>query len=391
MRTEGPKRYTGALLALALSACSAPSPSPEPPVQEAVQAAPPAPPQPSAEELAAQRRAKLACAALEVAAVGDLMLGTDFPEPRLPGDDGRGQLSDAAPLLRAADVAFGNVEGVLLDGGEPVKRCKNPSACYLFRSPSRFANTLADAGFTVVSLANNHARDFGEDGRDASMAALANAGVLHSGRAGDVASWRLGEVRLALIAFAPFSGSWPMLDTELATATVAELAGAHDIVIVSFHGGAEGADAERIPFTTETYYGEDRGDVVRFSRAVIDAGADLVIGHGPHVPRAMELYQGRLIAYSLGNFATWWGISVAAAKGYAPLLRVRVDGNGALLDGDVVSMQQQRPDGPRLDPEQNAWQMIARLTRQDFPAAGLRLDPDGGFGPLASATRQCPP
>ena len=286
------------------------------------------PPPPSPEELAAQRRAQLACLSLDVAAVGDIMLGTDFPEPRLPDDDGRGQLSDVAPLLAAVDLAFGNVEGVLMDGGEPVKQCKDPSACYLFRSPARFADTLADAGFTVVSLANNHARDFGEAGRDASMAALDNAGILHSGREGDTASWRIGEVRLAMIAFAPFSGSWSMLDTDLATTAVAALAAEHDIVIVSFHGGAEGADAERIPFTTETYYGEDRGDVVRFARAVVDAGADLVIGHGPHVPRAMDLYQERLIAYSLGNFATWWGISVAGAKGYAPLLRVRVDGNG---------------------------------------------------------------
>ena len=378
-------------LALLLAACSAPPPPPLAPVEEPVQAAPLPPPPPSPEELAAQRRAQLACVEIDLAAVGDIMLGTDFPQPRLPEDDGRGQLSDAAPLLAATDVAFGNVEGVLMDGGEPVKQCKDPSACYLFRSPARFAGTLADAGFTVVSLANNHARDFGKAGRDASMAALVAAGIRHSGREGDIASWTVGDVRIALIAFAPFSGSWPMLDTELATNTVAELAGKHDIVIVSFHGGAEGADAERIPFTTETYYGEDRGDVVRFSRAVIDAGADLVIGHGPHVPRAMELYQGRLVAYSLGNFATWWGISVTGAKGYAPLLRARVDGNGALLAGDIVSMQQLRPDGPRLDPEQNAWQMIARLTRQDFPSSGLRLDTDGGFAPLTATTRSCSP
>jgi len=319
------------------------------------------------------------------------MLGTDFPEPRLPDDEGRGQLSDAAPLLASADIAFGNVEGVLMDGGEPVKQCRNPSACYLFRSPARFAGTLADAGFTVASLANNHARDFGEAGRDASMSALHDAGILHSGREGDIATWRVGDVRVALVAFAPFSGSWPMLDTELARRTVAELADEHDVVIVSFHGGAEGTDAERIPFTTETYYGEDRGDVVRFAHTVIDAGADLVIGHGPHVPRAMELYQDRLIAYSLGNFATWWGISVAGAKGYAPILRTRLDGNGALLTGDVVSMKQQRPDGPRLDPDQNAWKMIARLTRQDFPSTGLRLDNDGGFAPLARPARRCPP
>ncbi len=320
-----------------------------------------------------------------------MMLGSDFPKPRLPEDDGRSQLSDAAPLLQASEIAFGNVEGVLMDGGEPVKQCKDPSACYLFRSPARFAQTLAEAGFNVVSLANNHARDFGEEGRSASMNALTNAGVLHSGREGDIASWQVGNIRVAMIAFAPFSGSWPMLDTDLAQTTVTELANAHDLIIVSFHGGAEGADAQRIPFTSETYYGEDRGDVVRFSRSMVDAGADLVIGHGPHVPRAMELYQGRLIAYSLGNFATWWGISVSEAKGYAPLLRTRLDGNGKLLAGDVVSLRQQRPDGPRLDPEQNAWRMIRRLTREDFPSGDLQLNEDGSFQPLNATPGSCAP
>jgi hypothetical protein len=367
------------ILALILGACAAPQPAPPPSVETPVQAAPPPPPPPSPEELAERRRAALSCERVSLAAVGDIMLGTDFPIDRLPPDDGRGQLADAAPILRRADIAFGNVEGVLMDGGEPVKVCKDPSACYLFRSPAHYAQTLAEAGFTVVSLANNHARDFGEAGRDASMAALAAAGVRHSGREGDVASWQLRDIRVAMIAFAPFAGSWPMLDPEIPTAAVRELAAAHDIVVVSFHGGAEGAGAEKLPFTTERYYGEDRGDVVAFARAMVDAGADLVIGHGPHVVRAMELYRDRLIAYSLGNFATYWGISVAEAKGYAPILRAQLDGNGLFRGGDVVSLRQQRPDGPRLDPSQSAWRMMARLTREDFPNGDLLLGDDGRF------------
>jgi poly-gamma-glutamate capsule biosynthesis protein CapA/YwtB (metallophosphatase superfamily) len=327
------------------------------------------------------RAARLACERIDVAAVGDLMIGTDFPQDRLPPDDGRGQLADAAPLLAGADIAFGNVEGVLMDGGEPVKKCKDPSACYLFRSPARFAGTFATAGFTVMSLANNHARDFGEEGRSSSMAALAGAGIRHSGREGDVASWQVGESRVAMIAFSPFSGSWPMLDMDAGRRAVAALAADHDVVIVSFHGGAEGAGAERIPFSTERYYGEDRGDVVQFARGMVDAGADLVIGHGPHVPRALEVYRQRLVAYSLGNFATYYGISVADAKGYAPLLTATVDGSGRFLEGNVASMIQRRPDGPRLDPQQRAWRMMMRLTREDFPDGALELRDDGGFEP----------
>ena len=316
-----------------------------------------------------------------MAAVGDLMLGTDYPELRLPPDAGRGQLAAAAPLLQAADVAFGNLEGVLMDGGQPAKQCRDPSACYLFRSPSRFARTFAEAGFTVMSLANNHARDFGEEGRSATMAALAAAGLRHSGRAGDIASWTLDGLRVALIAFAPFKGSWPMLDLPAATAAVAELAAAHEVVIVSLHAGAEGPGAEHLPFAVEWYYGENRGDVVRFARAMVDAGADLVLGHGPHLPRAMELYRGRLIAYSLGNFATWWGISIRGAKGLAPLLALRLNGRGELLGGRIHSFRQRRPDGPRPDPTEQAAKMLHALSVSDLPDHGLAFTGPATFEP----------
>ncbi len=317
---------------------------------------------------------------VNIAAVGDLMLGTDFPENRLPDDDGVGFLAEAAPLLSDADIAFGNLEGVLMEGGTPAKQCQNPSACYMFRSPPRYAAHLRTAGFDVLSLANNHARDFDEAGRDASMAALDAHGIRHSGRFGEVASWEQDGLRFALIAFSPTKGSWPLLEIDVAVAAVAELAADHEIVMVSFHGGAEGfAGAERIGFGMEFAYGEERGDVVRFAHAVIDAGADIVIGHGPHVPRALELYSDRLIAYSLGNFATYYGISVAGPKGYAPMLLTTLDGHGRFLTGKLESFIQIRPGGPQPDAAQKALGMIRELTALDFPDGTLQIAPDGGI------------
>ncbi|MEJ2137964.1 MAG: CapA family protein [Gammaproteobacteria bacterium] len=315
---------------------------------------------------------------ITVAATGDIMLGTDYPENHLPDDDGVSFLDAVAPLLQSADVSFGNLEGVLQDGGEPVKECNNPKACYLFRSPTRYANHLAAAGFDVMSIANNHARDFGEAGRDSTMTVLDRAGIRHSGRQGSIASWRQDELQIAMIAFSPTRGSWPLLETEAAVATVRDLAHQHEIVIVSFHGGAEGFDgAERLGFGMEFAYGEPRGDVVKFSRAMIDAGADLVLGHGPHVPRAMELYKDRLIAYSLGNFATYYGISVAGVKGYAPVLVTELDGNGRFMNGRVHSNIQVRPGGPQPDPRQRALNMIRELTEADFPEGKLMFSADG--------------
>ncbi len=320
---------------------------------------------------------------LTVIGVGDIMLGTDFPLNHLPDDDGVSFFEGVSDILQSADITFGNLEQVLMDGGEPVKTCSDPNACWLFRSPTRYAEHLRNAGFDVMSVANNHARDFGEEGRDASMAALDAVGILHSGREDSFASWQIGDQKIALMAFAPFIGSSSPLgpDMQRAITNVTALVQSHDIVIISLHGGSEGLNENRVPFAEEYYRGEWRGDVAAFSRAMVDIGADLVIGHGPHVPRGMEIYRGRLIAYSLGNFATYYGISAAGMKGVAPILEARLGADGKLLDGRIISAVQLRPGGPYPDSSMRAFREIKRLTKLDFPDGGIEFHDDGSFTP----------
>ncbi len=328
-----------------------------------------------------ERAEEKAAVRLTIAAVGDMMLGTDYPKNHLPDDDGVSFLEAVTPLLSSADITFGNLEGVLLDGGEPGKRCGNPAACYRFRSPSRYVEHFVAAGFDVMSLANNHARDFGEDGRLATMRTLADAGIHHSGLEGDFASFETNGLRVALVAFAVTKNSNLLLDYEQSAATIAECTNTHDIVIVSFHGGAEGRDVMHLPFDEEEYYGEPRGDVVKFSRMMIDAGADLVLGHGPHIVRAMERYKDRLIAYSLGNFATYYGISVEGVKGIAPILVVTIDETGKFIEGRIHSTVQIRPDGPTFDESQKALNLIRALSIQDFGKPGITFQQDGRMVP----------
>jgi hypothetical protein len=359
---------------VALAGCAGapvtpPEPAEPPPVVEA-----PAPPEPEPDPEPLRR--------ITIAAVGDMMIGTDYPENHLPDDDGVAFLADVAPWLWPADVAFGNLEGVLVDGGEPGKKCSNPKACYLFRSPTRYAWHYRAAGFDVLSLANNHARDFGEEGRTASMEALELAGIHHSGRVDDFASFRAGGLHIAVLAFAVTRNSNMLLDYELSEQTIRQFSEDHDIIVVSFHGGAEGRDVTRLPFADEEYYGEPRGDVVRFSRMAVDAGADLVVGHGPHVVRAMERYRDRLIAYSLGNFATYYGISVAGIKGIAPILLATLDEEGRFVEGEIISTVQIRPAGPSIDPQQRALDMIRDLSHQDFDNPGLEFHTDGRITPI---------
>ncbi len=363
-----------ALALLLLAACATPPEPepehpPEPVVVEPPAAAPAPPPPPPKPDKSALR--------ISIASVGDMMIGTDYPLNHLPDDDGVSFLADVTPILADADIAFGNLEGVLMEGGEPAKKCKNPNACYLFRSPTRYAAHYRDAGFDVMSLANNHARDFGEEGRDSSAAALAAVGVEASGRDGTRSVLTVGELSVVFINFAVTKNSNMLLDYESAFTTVAQAAATHDIVVVTFHGGAEGAGATHVPFAEEEYYGEPRGDVVWFARGAVEAGADLVIGHGPHVVRGMERYRDRLIAYSLGNFATYYGISVAGIKGIAPILSATLDGTGRFVEGRVVSTIQLRPAGPSIDPQDRALTLMRRLSIEDFGNPGLEFRPDG--------------
>lgn len=327
-------------------------------------------------------------AVISVAATGDIMLGTDYPENRLPDDDGIGFLRAISPVLQAADIAIGNLEGVILEGIEPAKSCENPQACFLFRSPPRYAGYLRDAGYDIMSLANNHARDFGEDGRTATMGILDEYGLKHSGRRGDIATWVQAQLRFAFIAFSPTLESYLLNDIPTAVEEVAALAVSHDIVIVSFHGGAEGRDAMRLPFEEEFYFGETRGEVFRFAHAVIDAGADLVIGHGPHVPRAIELYRDRLIAYSLGNFATYYGVSVAGNAGLAPILVTELLPDGRFRAGRIHSAIQIRPNGPAWDAKQTVYGLIRELTEETFGAELFEFSDDGSFVPGLRALAQ---
>lgn len=376
-----------ALFILALAACS-PTP-PAPPPEPAAESVEPATTNETearttiATKTGPKRTIKTARpeTSITIAAVGDMMIGTDYPENHLPDDDGVSFFDHVTPILSSVDLAVGNLEGTLVDGGEPRKQCKNLSACYLFRSPTRYAQHYRNAGFDALSVANNHARDFGEEGRTETMRALDAVGIHHSGREGEFASFEVKGLSVAFLAYAVTRNSNLLHDYELAAQTVARFAATHDVVIVTFHGGAEGASMMHVPFAEEEYYGEPRGDVARFARGMIDAGADLVLGHGPHVVRGMERYKDRLIAYSLGNFATYYGISVEGAKGIAPILLATIDETGRFIEGEIISTVQLRPDGPSIDSDQRALNLIRGLSIEDFEDPGLTFHPDGRITP----------
>lgn len=321
---------------------------------------------------------------ISVIGVGDIMMGSSYPKPVLPPDDGKWLMHEVADVLRNADATIGNLEGVLLDEGGTPKTCRDPNICYVFKSPTRYVKNLVDAGFDAMSLANNHAGDFGDTGRKSTMKALEDGGIAHAGQLQQKTTiFTRNGIRFGFVAFAPNSNCVPLNNIEGAKQLVAGLDSVADIVIVSFHGGAEGPQHERVPRTTEYFHGENRGDVYAFAHAVIDAGADIVFGHGPHVVRAVEVYKNRFIAYSLGNFCTYGGINVSGINGLAPIVKVITDSDGNFLHGQIFSAYQVARDRVKPDPDHRAAKRIAELTKKDFPESVIHIDEKGNITYLA--------
>lgn len=317
---------------------------------------------------------------LTIVAVGDMMVGTDFPSKSSlpPNDDPDALLAPVAPYIQAADIAFGNLEGAFLDGGKPAKSCRDLSNCYLFRMPTRYARAFHRAGFDLLSLANNHVGDFGAPAQTQTRALLDSLGIRHAGLlAHPTDTLAVEGLRIGFCAFAPNSGTCQLNDYELLRRTVQRLKKENDIVIASCHMGAEGAKHTHVTKQKELFLGENRGNVYEIARVLIDAGADLVLGHGPHVTRAMDIYKGRFIVYSMGNFCTYGRFSLSGVSGIAPLLQLKVTRDGRFVGGQVIATKQIAPGGTELDPSGRIIEEMRKLIAADLPTSEIALSPTG--------------
>jgi hypothetical protein len=333
----------------------------------------------------ARDRAELSRHKLTIAWVGDTMLGsaTD-PVP----DDGVPLFADVEGLLHDADITAGNLEGVLTettgskcDGGE------DRTNCFAFRGPPSGADTLRKAGFDLMNLANNHAWDYGAQGQADTIAALDGAGVDWTGTPGQVTVIKRHGVRVAFVGYAPYSWAPSMHDVPLAQGLVRYAQTKADVIVAIMHAGAEGRDATHTPVGVEVSYGEDRGDTRAFAHALIDAGADLVLGSGPHVIRGVERYRDRLIAYSMGNFAGWHNFASGGTYDLSGLLKVRINGAGEVLGGHWRSLRLRAPGVPQPDPSNESASLAVDLAHEDFGAAAYPMTRRGALGPSTGTPR----
>ncbi|WP_438711261.1 CapA family protein [Aquimarina muelleri] len=317
---------------------------------------------------------------IKIMAVGDIMMGTDFPNKSYLPPKGKGPFDDVNSILSQADILFGNLEGTLTDEGKNAKNCSDPSKCYSFRSPEYFGEYLEKAGFDVMSIANNHIGDFGAIGIKNTSKTLEKHNIAYAGIFAQPSTiFEKNGITYGFCAFAPNKDCLKIHNLTNAKKIVTELKQKVDIVIVSFHGGAEGLKHTHVPRKTERFYGEDRGDVYRFAHTMIDAGADIILGHGPHVSRAFEIYKDKFIAYSLGNFCTYSRFSLGGIKGYAPIAEIEIDTDGNFKKGKLHSAKQIDEIYPFMDDKKGALKAIKALTEKDFPESKLIFEEDGSF------------
>jgi hypothetical protein len=322
---------------------------------------------------------------------GDVTLGSSYGNPP---DAARGLLAAVAGPLRVADVGAVNLEGTLGSGGG--SKCGGSGGggnCFAFQAPAANVAGLRAVGVDVVNLANNHAFDFGAGGQAQTIGALSGAGIAYTGRPGEIRVLRLPHARVAFVGFSAYPWSAPIGDLAAVRALVGAAAKQANVVVAFVHAGAEGSGQIHTPNHDEIAFGENRGNPRAFAHAAVDAGADLVVGSGPHVLRGMELDRGRLIAYSLGNLAGYRNFGIGPVTGTSGLLSVRLGPDGTFMSGAFASLRLSGVGIPAPDPGGAGAHLVSRVSREDFGAAGVtvaggRLVPHAGFRrapPLARA------
>ena len=293
-----------------------------------------------------------------------MVLGTNWPEPdkQIPPDVEYRYFAGVGDLLSNGDVVFGNFEGTMTDAGESTKK-SGKGTQYAFRMPPRFAGILSAAGFNVLNIANNHTSDFGSAGLQDTVEAIRSHGMFAVGLPNDIVYQEVKGVRIAWIGFSYLGLHNSIHDLDELARLVKQARRYAKIVIVTFHGGAEGSDALRVVDDQEMYLGEKRGNPFRFARAAVDAGADLVLGHGPHVLRGVECYRNKLIVYSLGNFVGYQAFSTKRAAAISMILDVTLSEDGQLRSVQFHPVRFTGENLPEIDPRRKALYLLNDLSK----------------------------
>jgi poly-gamma-glutamate capsule biosynthesis protein CapA/YwtB (metallophosphatase superfamily) len=305
-------------------------------------------------------------------------LRTDFGQSSDPDS----LLLPLRSLLADADVVLLNVEGAIGQGPAPQKCSPLSRNCFAFRQPVATAGALrriTDSAIVVGNVANNHARDAGDDGFLVSVTHLTRAGVLVTG-ADTLATSVVTSAgdTVGVLGFYTSTDSPDARDLDAVRRHVARAVTQYGIVVVTMHLGAEGPNAQRTRNATERFLGSiDRGNPVAFADAALEAGATMVIGHGPHVLRAAEWRGDRLVLYSLGNLLTYGPFRLLEPMNRGVIACAEIDSAGHVRSAQLRPTMQLAPGVLRVDSTARAATLIDSLSALDFPLTGVLVSVDG--------------
>ena len=312
---------------------------------------------------------------VKIIATGDLMLGTIIDSNSfIPDNVGTYFFeADVQKILKNGDITFGNLEGAIC-GNTGIPKNKE----YVFAMADNSAEILSNVGYNLLSTANNHALDMGIEGKRATEFSLMKSNIYYAGYA-DVPTtqFEINNISYGFLAVSPNYGVVNIHNIKLIREQIIELNNNCDIVIVSMHIGAEGKEHQHITRKQEYFMGEDRGNPFRFAREMIDSGADIILGHGPHVTRAIEIYKDRFIAYSLGNFCTINNIKIQGVNGIAPIVELVIDIDGRFISGKIHPTKQLYKSGVVLDDDNSVIKLMQQLILKDFPESKITITDDG--------------
>lgn len=258
-------------------------------------------------------------------------------------------LENVRSVFEADDLTIVNFEGTLTNTRSATKNT------YSFAAPPEYVQALSANGVEAVSLENNHVMDHGEQGYADTCEALSGAGILYSGHLGSSILTTDTGVKIGMLSYQTFNGNYPKIYAALEGDIAALREQGCQLVIVSYHWGEE-----------KDYIPNERQ--VPLGRATIDAGADLVLGHHSHRMNPVEVYKGKYICYSLGNFSFAGNIRPDDMDTFIFQQRFRVAADGSVSDAGMriipcsISSQEKVNDfKPTPSDEAGAQAIVERL------------------------------
>jgi hypothetical protein len=293
---------------------------------------------------------------IRLAATGDLVFSEN---PQI----NRNAFTEFMPLLSKADLVLGNLEGPITDANTPRKPYV-PGRSYSFHYPIETAQVLKKANFHILSIANNHAQDYGPTGFADTQRHLTAAGIEHTGLKGSYIIRPVKGIKIGVIALAHYPMYNNVLEIDATAKLVAEVRAKSDLVILFYQLGGEGDAYAMITNEDEVFLGEQRGNARKFAAAMIKAGAGALIAHGPHLVRAAECINGVPVLHSIGNFVGAGGLSAQNLANVSTFPEMMFDASGKFKSVRIVPVTFTPERLPKIDPTGRSIHLVNWLNTQ---------------------------